>query len=54
MKALAGPTRASQKMSAENLFIAYWVVIENHSVGQQLKTDVDLGSEEEDLEWEFE
>ena len=41
-------------MSAENLFIAYWVVIENLSVGQQLKTDVDLGSEEEDLEWEVE
>ena len=41
-------------MSAENLFIAYWVVIENHSVGQQLKTDVDLRSEQEDLEWEVE
>ena len=38
VKALIGPARASEKMSAENLFIAYLVIIENHSVDTKYMT----------------
>ena len=50
-------------MAAENLFYCVklsscQVIIANHSVDMykvgQLKTDVELGSEEEDLEWDVE